>query len=284
MPSRDPFYVLRERLGRSRLRGLLPSGMRRFARAALDAPAFVPIVSDPRSLARVLPFKPPASGEPPVPVRLRRLGGSAVFVRRGTADVAVVRNIMLTRPHLPPEGFLPGDVRLVWDLGAHIGVAAADYATLWPHARVVAVELEPANAELCRRNLARFGDRCEVVEGAVWPHDGRVAIGASEHAGVSTNAYAAQESGGAEGITAISLQSLLARAGDDATVDFVKLDVEGAEQQILRENTEWAQRVRSLVVEVHGDYTAAGCEADLRALGFTRVGPGHEPNVVAAAR
>jgi FkbM family methyltransferase len=284
-PRRDPLYAVRQRLARSRVRRLLPGWMRRAIRAALDAPAFIPIVSDVRSLAMLLPPKQAASAAAAVPVRLRRLGGGAVYVRPGTADVAVVRNIMLTLPHLPPEEFLPADVRLVWDLGAHIGVSAADYATLWPDARIIAVELEPTNAELCRRNLAAFGQRCEVIEGAVWPHDGRVAIRMpADPGGLSTNAYSASEGVTTDGVPAISLHTLLARAGDRATVDVVKLDVEGAERQILRENTDWAERVRSIVVEVHGDYAPDHCEADLRALGFSNVGAGHAPDVVAASR
>jgi FkbM family methyltransferase len=217
-------------------------------------------------------------------VRLRRFGGRPLHLRAGTADVAVVRNLAVTEPHLPPDDFVPGEVALVWDLGAHIGVAAVDYAVRWPGARVVAVELEPANAALCRRNLASFGERCEVIEQAVWPEDGTVTIAGAE-TDVDTNAFAVAENGaGAREVPSISLTTLLERAGDGATVDLVKLDVEGAEKRILRESTGWAQRVRTMLVEVHGDYTAEACEADLRALGFDRVGAGHEPNLVVAAR
>jgi hypothetical protein len=63
----------------------------------------------------------------------------------------------------------------------------------------------------------------------------------------------------------------LARHGWDE-VDFVKMDIEGAEAQVLRRATEWAERVRSIKVEVHRTYSVSDGANDLRALGFeTRI-------------
>jgi FkbM family methyltransferase len=36
-------------------------------------------------------------------------------------------------------------------------------------------------------------------------------------------------------------------------VDFVKMDIEGAEREVLRRNTRWTLRVHSIKVEAHGD-------------------------------
>jgi hypothetical protein len=53
------------------------------------------------------------------------------------------------------------------------------------------------------------------------------------------------------------------------SIDFLKMDIEGAEAQVLRVNTDWARRVRCIKVEVHGPYTVEDCVRDLQALGFT---------------
>jgi Methyltransferase FkbM domain len=59
-------------------------------------------------------------------------------------------------------------------------------------------------------------------------------------------------------------------------VDFVKMDVEGAERELLQDGSGWASRVRAIKVELHGSYTSAACEEDLERLGFqTRVDPRH---------
>jgi hypothetical protein len=56
-------------------------------------------------------------------------------------------------------------------------------------------------------------------------------------------------------------------------VDFVKMDIEGAERVVLADASRWASRVRCLKVEVHPDkavprYSIEACMADLKRHGF----------------
>lgn len=69
-------------------------------------------------------------------------------------------------------------------------------------------------------------------------------------------------------VEALSLNALLAEEGADIRVDYVKMDIEGAESEVLRQHTGWADRVDSIKVEVHSPYSVADCLRDLRALGF----------------
>ncbi len=48
----------------------------------------------------------------------------------------------------------------------------------------------------------------------------------------------------------------------------MKVDVEGAERDLLKKNTQWAARVCALKVEVHGAYSVSECRRDLAAIGF----------------
>jgi FkbM family methyltransferase len=74
--------------------------------------------------------------------------------------------------HLPsPEVHAP---RIIWDLGANIGLTVAHLAFRFPHARVLGVELDEENVALARRNVAPWADRCGVIHAAVWPSDGEV--------------------------------------------------------------------------------------------------------------
>jgi FkbM family methyltransferase len=272
----------------SAARRALPHSARRALRSAVDLPVMRQLAGDAASQRRLLRMSADSgSGDAstrPLPVHLRDLPGREVHMRPGTADVAVVRDLMMKQPHLPPDTAQLGDVRLVWDLGAHIGLAALDYSEHWPSARVVAVELEPHNAAICRLNLAPLGNRTEVIQAAVWSSDGQVRI-AAEPAEADTNAFHAEPSGeGGRAVAAMSLDTLLARTAGQRAVDLCKLDIEGAERHVLRENTDWAQQVRTLVVEVHDDYTAEDCAHDLRRLGFDGVRPGRAENIVVGMR
>ena len=214
-----------------------------------------------------------------VRVRLRPLGGREVLLRPSTSDADTVWGTFAGRYHLPPPE--TGEPGLIWDLGANIGLTMADMAVRFPRARIVGVEIDRENVELARRNLAPWSDRCEVIEAGVWPEDGeiryhRLAGGTSGH-----HVADVPEGPGVVTAPALSPEALLARQGPEAVVDFAKVDVEGAERELLRRAAGWADRVRAITVEVHPPYTPEECERDLRALGFsTRVDPRHWACVV----
>lgn len=63
----------------------------------------------------------------------------------------------LTKYHLPPDKAISDDAALIVDMGANIGCTAADFAHRYQRARVLAVELDQSNADLCRRNLGSWG-------------------------------------------------------------------------------------------------------------------------------
>ena len=216
------------------------------------------------------------SGGRVVRMRLRPLAGRTIRLRPSTSDVDTVWGTFAGKYHLPPSE--AGEVSLVWDLGANIGLTMADVAERHPRARIVGMEMDAENAALARGNLAPWAERCEVIEAAAWPWDGELRYvrldGAT--AGHSVTDAPPEANPSVTRVTAISLASLLARGESDRPVDFVKVDVEGAERELLRENTRWATRVRTISVEVHEPYTVDECQADLRALGFrTRVDPRH---------
>lgn len=194
----------------------------------------------------------------PLPVRLRALGGRPLLVRPGTGDPWIVRETMTYADCLPP-GYLD-DPRVILDLGANIGASMALLATRYPRARIIGVEPDPANAELCRENIGPWSDRCELVQAAAWTSDGTVRL-----SGDDVTAYTVAASG--REVAALSIATMLAaNAGGEA--DFVKFDVEGAEVRLLTENTAWTHSVRCVSIEVHAPYSVTRCTTDLQALGF----------------
>jgi FkbM family methyltransferase len=200
------------------------------------------------------------SGSEPAPVDIALLGGE-VLLRPGTSDVVVLEETVREPNHVPPHRRVPRDARRIWDLGSNIGLVAAHYAVLYPRAEILAVELDRENAALCRRNTSRWRERCEVLEAAVWTEDGFVTYEIDP-----TREYGAHVAEQGRRASAVSLNTLLTEHG--SPVDFVKVDLEGAEASILRTNTEWAAGIRCIKVEPHAPYTPEDCAADLRRLGF----------------
>ena len=223
------------------------------------------LASDPATVANLLRLRFSRRRGGTLAVRLRPLRGHPVSVRTGTDDLWAV--LGMTPPlHLPPASLARDEIATIWDLGANIGLTMCHLAIECPRARIVGVELDPENAALCRHNIEPWVARCALVEAAVWDVDGEVVYGREEG-----NEHAFRvDPDAADGRTAraISLNSLLERYSPETAIDYVKVDIEGAEQRVLQLNTAWAERVRAIKVEVHPPYVVEDCIRDLRSLGF----------------
>jgi FkbM family methyltransferase len=198
--------------------------------------------------------------ESPRRLRLRALGGQPVLIRPGTSDLSIVWTTFARRYHLPPPEI--GAPRVIWDLGANIGLTMAHFACLFPQARVLGIELDDQNVSMARQNLAPWADRCEVIHAAIWPRDGEV-----RYCGWGgTSNYQVLDSPEGTLVRALSLATLSRERGE--SVDYLKVDIEGAERALVKDGGGWAEHVRCVKVELHGDYTVSECEADLRRLGY----------------
>ena len=205
----------------------------------------------------------------PVSLSVRQLRGARIMIRPGTRDAACAHYTFVDQFHLPPPDLKMPAEPIIWDLGANIGLTMAHLAVRFPQARVWGIELDAANAELARRNVSPWIDRCIVLTGAVWSADGEVEY---SREAVDEDAYSVvaeqATNGSTQKATAFSLNSLLRQNGSSEAVDYVKMDIEGAERAVLRENTGWANHVRSIKVEVHTGYSVTECVDDIQSLGF----------------
>lgn len=136
-----------------------------------------------------------------------------------------------------PVAVRPGDV--VVDGGGCWGETALYFAHLaGPGGRVISFEFEPGNLELLERNLERnpeLAARIEIERRAIWS--------ASDEA----LSFQSNGPGTRVGAGAMAGASVLTRAIDDLAVDrvdFIKLDVEGAETAALRGAEQTIRRCR----------------------------------------
>ncbi len=198
---------------------------------------------------------------PALPMRVRSLNNQCVYCRPGTTDLSVLYATFCGQYHLPPADL---KISSIIDLGSNIGLTMAHYAQLYPEAHVLGIEMDPENANLCRSNIAPYAGRCEVLTGAIWKEDGEICYGGEQEYGfrIIPNSHV-----GKRKARAFSMQSLIDSLGID-TVDFVKMDIEGAEEALLADPSRWIVRVRCLKVEVHAPYSVRACVEDLRRVGM----------------
>ncbi len=137
---------------------------------------------------------------------------------------------------------------------------------LYPSARVIAVELDGGNAKIARRNLEHFGARCVVIHAAVWLHDGEVNYEGDEEWAfhISRSSTGNPDAPTAPSITMPTLLNAL----ELDRVDYLKMDVEGAEAELISDSASWLDRIESLKVEVHPPATVSTCASVLVDRGF----------------
>ena len=150
---------------------------------------------------------------------------------------------------------LPGSC--VFDVGANIGLFAIDLSrAVGPTGRVIAIEPLPTTAELLRSNLECNGCRnVDVVVAAAGaaPGEGELQLGSdSAHHSSSTALPFGWIPVGSVKVLVVTLDDLWERAGRPR-VSFVKVDVEGAEEDVLRGALTMIAAARpTLIVEIHG--------------------------------
>lgn len=185
------------------------------------------------------------------PGRRTKLDGT--WVRLGTSDLDTYAQVMRRREY---DLNYPRTPSVIIDAGAHIGIASRWFASRFPDATIIAVELEPANYELLVENT-RHLPNVTCVHAALWPTDTWVGIANPD---ASTWEFKAEDGGE---IRAVSIPTLM-REYEIDLIGLLKLDIEGAELQVLEASGSWIDRVDMVVAELH-DRFAPGCTEALNA-------------------
>jgi FkbM family methyltransferase len=193
-------------------------------------------------------------------VGLKGLG--RVYIREGTTDGEVLKkifettelNVMASKQYGWVKGKYDkmvgsGEVPLIIDCGANIGLSSLFLSSVLPKARVLAIEPEQSNVQLAIRNTAGRGN-IEIIEAAV--HDRAVALEIAD-ANAEKWAFQVREAGSdstASTVKSVTINSLMQQYSADRIL-IVKVDIEGAEHALFRSNIEWLDRTELLIIETH---------------------------------
>lgn len=165
-----------------------------------------------------------------------------------------------------------GPGKIFCDVGAHVGFFVAIAAeAVGPLGAVIAFEPDPENAAKLRAQLDRNATPwVQVIEKAAWSKTGRLAfVPASDLSGRSTGAIDTCESGLNNGATEILAVPLSVYFRDHSPPDVIKIDVEGAEAEVLMGMTEILSKKRPiLLIEIHDPENASHCASILRSSGY----------------
>lgn len=214
----------------------------------------------------------------------RCLKGRPVWCRAGTTDAMVFWDTFHFQYHVPLEDCSMDANAVILDLGCNVGYTTAHFSVLYPQSRIIGMEMDEGNAEMAKRNTAVFGKQVEIIHGAAWIQDGEIAYDGDQEWGYRVSDLQVGKAGQGRKSPSFSLNTICEQFGLKS-VDYVKMDIEGAEAEVLQKGTDWLTRVRSLSVEVHSPATMEDCGRWLKQAGLVcRKHPNHRFGIFAYKR
>jgi FkbM family methyltransferase len=199
-----------------------------------------------------------------VDVRLS-VKASGVVLRTPLLDAWPAFEVFALREYDFPE-LAWKEFRWIVDCGAHVGSFSL-WAAGRSDARIVAVEPNPSAYRLLEQNLAPLTDRVSITRAAVAGSRGERVLEDTGFPALSSISRAP----GVRGfkVEAITLQDLVTR-NQLPQIDMLKMDIEGAEQEIFQTLPfDTLAKTKAAVIECHPD---SGTDVDLIEAKLRRVG------------
>lgn len=187
------------------------------------------------------------------PLSLGMHSRGRVWVRSMSSDLAVFKQIFVDDEYAPLRG-VPA-VQTILDLGANIGCSSVYFLEAFPSARVVAVEPDPANFRMLKRNLEVYRDRAVAIEAGVWNRCCELGIIESSYRdGADWSRQVQEVEGAGQGcVVGLDVPELMRRGGFER-ISILKIDIEGAEVKLFdASSVKWLEKVDNIAIELHDD-------------------------------
>lgn len=136
---------------------------------------------------------------------------------------------------------------VIIDCGTNIGLSIIYFNKLYPNSSIIGFEADPDLYKICQKNLETFKIKNVQLENvAVWNSEGVVNFKSDNNLGGKITSESYHEK--LVEVKAVKLSKYL-----DRKVDFLKIDIEGAEFEVLKECQEHLYNVESLFLEYHSN-------------------------------
>jgi len=133
---------------------------------------------------------------------------------------------------------------VIYDCGANIGMSVVYFKRLYPNAKIKAFEADPIITQYLQNNLSKNNiNDVEIINSAVWVnYDGvEFSIEGADGGSIYGNANKIK-------IPSIRLKDFIE---EESKIDMLKIDIEGAEYEVLKDCKDSLDRVQNIFIEYH---------------------------------
>jgi len=172
-----------------------------------------------------------------------------MVVRNCAEDFAVINTVIAFNAYRVP---IKQHFRSVLDLGGNIGIATRYFLQSLPNVEVLAVEPSSANCEVFKRNIWLYdaGDRVRLLRCAVGPVNSTGVLSGAKRFD-TFKVEKLSNSSFLKGQEVVPIRSLSGLVEQLPAPILLKMDIEGAEADLLNCRTEWIDHVGCMMIEFH---------------------------------
>jgi FkbM family methyltransferase len=135
------------------------------------------------------------------------------------------------------------------DCGSYIGTSILYFKVNYPNAIVTGFEPDETNYSLIKSNLEAWNfSNTTVINAAIWINNETISFN-SKGSMASRIETVINEEANKKVVKCVRLRDLL-----NEEIDFLKVDIEGAEHAVLKDCSDSLSKVKNLFVEYHGTY------------------------------
>ena len=175
-----------------------------------------------------------------------------VYVRAGTTDLHTFYQIFILNEYGSMADLK--NPKTLLDCGANAGYASVYFLNKYPGLYSVAIEADPQNIDICKKNLADYEGRCAIVNSGIWSHKTGLIIsrGAYRTGGEwSTQVRECKTPDEKPDLEATDIMTIIEQHKLNQ-IDILKVDIERAEIAVFSKKYEkWLNRVKNIVIELH---------------------------------
>lgn len=187
--------------------------------------------------------------------------GEILFLRARSSDFLVYDEVILRKCYAldeyPQRALLlgrynsilnEGKIPLIIDAGANIGFASIAFKKEFPNSVIVSIEPATENIEVARRNLEAV-QGIDLINKCLWHREGNLVL---ENASAEAFSFRYEESATVDelSIPSVVIDSICSRR-DRTKLFILKIDIEGAENEVLSAPGDWWNENPILMIEPH---------------------------------
>jgi len=176
--------------------------------------------------------------------------GTKCIIRDKSDSIAFFENFFL-KTNIPTKEFEINDNDVIIDVGAHIGCFTIEAAKKATKGKIIALEPSKKSYNILKENIKINNFQNIITENlGIWKKTDKISLYLNENNSIVNNIF--KKTSQIEEIDVISLSSCLKKYNIEK-IDFLKMDCEGAEFEIILGLTdETLKKIKKISMEVHG--------------------------------